>query len=398
MQNRKKVAIIGSGPSALMLAAHLDETKFEVHLFEKNAAPARKFLVAGDGGFNLTHSEDLETFISRYTPSHFLAPALRAFSNDELRAFLLQIGIPSFVGTSKRVYPEKGIKPIDVLNAFLNLLKTKNVSLHFKYEWLGENTNALVFKCGNETHFLAFDLIVFALGGASWPVTGTDGSWAPFFAEKEIQTKPFLPSNCTMLVDWPKNIIPDFAGQALKNISVTCAGVSKKGECVITESGIEGGAVYFHSASIRNLLQTSQARIVVDFRPDEAETQIKSKLFSSTEKNPSAILRKTIRLSDLQLALIKSAMTKEEFADKTKLAALIKKFPLIITGTGSLENAISSVGGIALEEIDSSYELKKWPNHFAIGEMLDWDAPTGGYLLQACFSMGFDLAKKLNAS
>lgn len=396
---KKKIVIVGSGPSALMLAALLDESRFEVHIFEKNAAPARKFLVAGDGGFNLTHSEDIRTMLTRYTPKGYLDEALLAFPNTALMDFLASIGVPVFTGTSKRVFPEKGIKPVDVLNAFLSLLKKKNVSIHLRQEWEGRENGALLFRQGENLLRVNYDYAVFALGGASWPVTGSTGSWTEYFIREGIKLNPFMPSNCLMLVRWPEAIREKFAGAALKNIAVACKDVEKKGELVLTAEGLEGGAVYFHSPSIREQLQQKgSAEIFLDFRPGESAGNLFAKLQQSREPNMTSALRKTIRLSPLQIVLLKTSLSKEDFSDKMKVATRIRQVPVQITGTGPIEDAISTAGGIATEETDAFFQLKKMPGHFVLGEMIDWDAPTGGYLLQACFSMGAWLARNLNMS
>jgi len=381
---KTKVAIIGSGPASLMLAARLDETKFEVSIYEKNKAPGRKFLVAGDGGLNLTHSEPLEEFIKRYTPTSFIEPILRTFSNTDFRTWLNSIGIPTFIGTSKRVFPEKGIKPIEVLNKITKVLNDKNVKLITNYNWQGEAMDA--------------DITVFVLGGSSWNVTGSDGSWTNYFQNKGIDIVPFQASNCAFKINWPKNFTAMAAGQPLKNIALTALDVTKKGEVVITEFGIEGGGIYALSQQIRQqLAESNQAICYIDLKPTisiEALTQtLKDKPSNSSM---SKYLASAIHLSKSQLALLKNQTTQEDFFNHEVLAKKIKALPLQIISLGPIDEAISTTGGIALNEIDNNFQLKKWPMHYAIGEMLDWDAPTGGYLLQACFSMGYKLAEHLN--
>jgi uncharacterized flavoprotein (TIGR03862 family) len=383
---KTKVAIIGSGPAALMLAANLDETKFEVTIYEKNSAPARKFLVAGSGGFNLTHSEPLEQFIKRYPPGTFIKPILHAFSNTDLQAWLNSIGIPTFTGTSKRIFPKKGIKPIEVLNAILKVLKDKNVKLITGYTWQGESMDA--------------NITVYALGGASWKITGSDGSWTNYFQNKGIEIIPFQASNCTFQINWPKNLISLAAGLPLKNISLKALNIRKEGEAVITEFGMEGSAIYALSPQIRQQLnENKKALCYIDLKPSLSH----SALIELLEKKPASTtmtkyLDSTLNLSKSQLALLKNLTVKEDFLNPETLAAKIKELPLEITGMGPIDEAISTVGGISLNEIDENFQLKKLPNTYAIGEMLDWDAPTGGYLLQACFSMGHKLAEHLNKS
>ncbi len=369
-----------------MLASHLDEKKFEVTIYEKNKAPARKFLVAGDGGFNLTHSEPLEQFVKRYTPSVFMEQLLRAFSNTDLQAWLNSIGIPTFTGTSKRIFPKKGIKPIEVLNAILKVLKDKNVKLQTEHEWKGEETDA--------------DITVFALGGSSWKITGSDGSWTTFFKEKGIKIIPFQPSNCAFQIQWPKNLISLAAGLPLKNIALKTLNIRKEGEVVLTEFGMEGSAIYALSPQIRQQLNDRQKAIIyIGLKPSLSQ----NKVIEVLKKKPgnttmTAYLDGTLNLSKAQIALLKNMTAKEDFINPEILANKIKELPLEIIGMGPIDEAISTVGGIALNEIDTHFQLKNWPNHYAIGEMLDWDAPTGGYLLQGSFSMGYSLAAYLNKS
>lgn len=379
-----------------MLAAQLDERLFDVSVFEKNAAPGRKFLVAGDGGFNLTHSEDMAAFVQRYTPPDFLEKALHEFSPADLRAFLAAAGIPTFTGTSGRIFPEKGIKPIDVLNAFLELLRKKHVRFFLRHEWRGWENDALVFFSAEQKLSVRPDYTVFALGGASWSVTGSDGKWTSLFAEKGIRIVPFEASNCAMRVQWPEAFLAEAEGAPLKNIVVHCGEKEKRGELVITRNGLEGGAVYFHSPCIRQqLAEKATAIVLIDFRPDLPEEEIKMRLAAADGKTRNAQL-KNLGLGKAQLALLRHFSPKAVFLDDAKMAALIKSFPLTITGLAPLNEAISSAGGIARDETGPGFSLVKLPGTFAIGEMLDWDAPTGGYLLQACFSMGALLAHSLN--
>jgi uncharacterized flavoprotein (TIGR03862 family) len=396
---KKTVAIIGSGPAALMLAATLNEKNFDVTIYEKNFAPARKFLVAGDGGFNLTHSEDIEQFITRYTPSSFLEKSLRAFTNIDLVNWLKQIGIETYVGSSKRVFPVQGIKPIDVLNAILNELKNRNVHLKTKHEWIGWNEkNELIINHNNENNYVTADFVIFALGGASWAKTGSDGSWLNLFEKKGIETIPLEASNCAYQIKWDEKFLKQAEGKSIKNISFTCNDVERKGEVVITKFGIEGGAVYGLSPQIRNELKENKiAAIFIDLKPTFSLEVIKSKFANKESKTLTTILKEDLNLSAAQAALLKSSLTKEEFLNVEILANKIKKLPLLITAMAPIDEAISTVGGISLKEVDDSFQLKKLTNHYTIGEMLNWDAPTGGYLLQACFSMGASLAKQLNS-
>jgi uncharacterized flavoprotein (TIGR03862 family) len=392
---KQKVAIVGGGPSALMLAATLDFSQFEVGIYEQNKTLGRKFLVAGDGGFNLTHGSDLELMKQQYHPNGFLDKTLETFSNQDLRTWLHSLGIETFVGSSKRVYPIKGIKPIQVLNTILQKLEQKKVKINTQMQWTGwTENNDLLF---NETEVIKADLIVFALGGASWSVTGSKGTWLPYFNEKGIATVPFQASNCAFQVAWQSAFIDKYNGFPLKNISLTLGNHSVKGELVVTNFGLEGNAIYALSREIQNELKAnSSSTVFLDLKPMFELEQMIEKLKQVKSKNTSDALKIGLNFSPMQIQLIKQSISKEDYVEIDKLAERIKRLPLKILASAPIDEAISTIGGIAIEEIDESFQLKIMPNHYMIGEMLDWDAPTGGYLLQACMSMGVTLGKRLN--
>lgn len=392
---KKSIAIIGGGPAALLLAAFLDEKKYTITIYEKNATLGRKFLVAGKGGFNLTHSEPIDDFIERYTPPSFLKEALIGFSNQDLRDWLNSIGIPTFIGTSKRVYPEKGIKPIEVLNTILNVLDKKGVVINFNYTWRGwSDTNEHIFNTGTS---VKVDYTIFALGGGSWKVTGSDGSWLKPFEQKGIEAIPFQASNCGYKINWPTQFITRHEGNPLKNIAISCANQQQKGEVVVTKFGLEGNVIYALSPKIRITLNSKQkASITLDLKPALTVDRVFEKLKSSPLKNTTDTLKVHLKLSPVQIGLLKSITSKEDFINLESLSHNIKNLELEVVGTSPIDKAISSVGGISLNAINEQFELNKLPNQFCIGEMLDYDAPTGGYLLQSCFSMGVYLAKCLN--
>jgi hypothetical protein len=337
----------------------------------------------------------MQDFVERYTPDDFLNTALLNFTNLDLRDYLLSIGIPTFVGSSNRIYPEKGIKPIEVLQAILKVLDTNNVNIKFQEKWIGwDETGALQFDSGLK---LQSDFTVFCMGGASWAKTGSDGTWLSLFANKGIITKPFEVSNCAFGIDWAEVFVQKCEGKPLKNISISCGSKTQKGEAVITSFGLEGNAIYGLSPEIRKQLQVNGiAEVFVDLKPSLSTELVLNKLKNSTAKNTSKKLKIDLKLSSAQLELLKNYSSKEVFMDLVLLAKNIKKLNLTIYATAPLEEGISSVGGIELSEVTDFFELKKSPSHYCIGEMLDWDAPTGGYLLQACFSMGVFVASQLN--
>lgn len=393
---KKRVSIIGGGAAAIILAAFLNKEKFDVTIFEKNNTLGRKLLVAGKGGFNLTHSEQIESLIERYTPTSFLKKVLLNFTNNDLRDWLYSIGIPTYVGSSKRVFPKEGIKPIEVLNAFQRVLRENDVKIEYNKTWTGwDVTDNLVF---NDKEIVISDYTIFALGGGSWKVTGSDGSWLNTFGKKGINTTPFQASNCAYTIVWKSDFILKHAGAPLKNISISCLNKKQKGEVVITQFGLEGNAIYALSPEIRSALNKQQkAIILIDLKPTLSYADIVSKLKKSKSKNTTEILKSELKLSPVQIGLLKTYLSKDEFLDIDTLAQKIKGLALDIVGSAELDKSISTVGGVSLLAIDLNFKLNTLQNNYCIGEMLDWDAPTGGYLLQACFSMGFSLAQHLNA-
>ena len=397
--SKQNIAILGGGPASMMLACSLDTQKYSVTIYEKNAALGRKFLVAGDGGLNITHSEDKHQFVKRYTPSSFIEPFIQYFSNEDFRAWLKSIGIETYVGSSKRVFPIKGIKPIEVLKAIERKLKENLVEVVYNHEWKGWKNEQLIFKTSNnQTSNISADIVVFALGGSSWKVTGSDGSWVNLFKEKGIAINQFYPSNCAYKVNWPEILIPHIEGKALKNCVFTCETLNRKGEAVLTKFGIEGSGIYPLSPEIRKqLIEKNKAIILVDFKPEFSADEIKQRYHHSGKTSIKDFLEKKLNLSSQQVALIKACTSKEEYQSIDILIQHIKLFKIEIAHFAPIDDAISTVGGVDLHEVNSNLELKKLPNHYCIGEMLDWDAPTGGYLLQACFSMGKFLADKINS-
>ncbi len=397
MVNKKHITIIGGGPASLMLAYSLNKSKYNISIYEKNSALGRKFLVAGKGGFNVTHSEELDSFINRYHPKEFIAPFLKQFTNTDFRNWLTSIGIETYIGTSKRVFPKKGIKPIEVLQSIEKQLVQNQVNIHYNHTWKGWHLDELAFEHKQTTVNVKSDITVFALGGGSWKVTGSDGTWLPYFTEKQITALPFVPSNCAYKINWDASLLELLEGQALKNCEFTCGTISKKGEAVLTQFGIEGSGIYALSRPIREqLLSEKKATITIDFKPDLSELEIKNRLQDHTRLSIKDSLEKKLNITNTQIQLLKHATTKAQYHSPDYLSRLIKSYPLLLTDFAPIDEAISTVGGIVLTEVNEHLELNKLPHHYCIGEMLDWDAPTGGYLLQACFSMGYNLAKHLN--
>jgi uncharacterized flavoprotein (TIGR03862 family) len=393
---KKSVSIIGGGPAAFLLAAFLDPQKFNVCIYEKNKTLGRKFLVAGKGGFNLTHSEPIAQLIERYTPSHFIQEALLDFDNHDFQKWIDGMGIPTYIGSSKRVYPESGIKPIAVLNAILDVLHKRGVTINYQHTWTGWSTNQdLVF---NAETTIKSEHTIFALGGGSWKVTGSDGTWLGMFKKQGVDVVPFKASNCAYRVNWNNDFMDKYEGNPLKNIAISCGDKTQKGEVVITRFGLEGNAIYAISPQIREELDKNKmATVFLDLKPTLSYNSILEKIKKSNLKKTSEKLQKELKLNPAQIGLLKTFLSKESYLNTEVLAQNIKKLPIEITGSALLDEAISTTGGIKLSSLDENFQLKIMNNHYCIGEMLDLDAPTGGYLLQSCFSMGVYLARHLNS-
>ena len=391
---KKTIAIIGGGPAAIAAASFINPDQFDISIYERNKAVGRKFLVAGKGGFNLTHSEDIEAMIKRYSNYSPLASALRAFTNEDLRSWLKGIGVPTFVGSSKRVYPKEGIKPIEVLTRLMEVLEENNVQIHYQKYWTGWDIEGnLTFESG-ET--ISPDYTLFSLGGGSWKVTGSDGCWLDNFTEKGIETAPFLPANCAYEVNWSEDFLQKAEGEPLKNIALQCQDKRCKGELVITEFGLEGNAIYALSSEIQSQLSAKgSTTIFLDLKPTLSLGALTRKLNQSNKKTTEA-LKRNLKLGKAQIHLLKAYLSKEEFLDVSILAQRIKQLPIEIKSAAPIDEAISTTGGILSHALTENFELKQLPRTFCIGEMIDWNAPTGGYLLQACFSTGVYVSNFLN--
>ncbi|MFC5269889.1 NAD(P)/FAD-dependent oxidoreductase [Adhaeribacter terreus] len=397
----KTIAIMGGGAAGLM-AADILSPHCEVRIYEKGKALGRKFLVAGNGGFNLTNSAEGEALYSKYTAQEFLQPALKAFNSEASRNWLAGLGIPTFVGSSGRVFPEKGIKPIEVLQKIKDRLKAQGVQFHFQHEFIRFNfENKPVIKFKEKEITVEADHYIFALGGASWPVTGSSGNWLEVFRLLGVKTIPFQSSNCGVNVNWPVDFKEKFAGEPLKNLQVSVGDFSLKGEALITEYGLEGNAIYPVVPKIREALNAGkEAFLTLDFKPQNTVGQLLQKV-QGKQIQPKNY-EQLFNLSKAQLALIKLFTAKEDYLDPEKFIQKMKNLEVPVSSLRPIEEAISTVGGIALEEVNHDFTLKKFPHIAVVGEMLDWDAPTGGFLLQGCFSTAYFAAqailKKLNFS
>ena len=374
MSDPFSVAIIGAGPAGLMAAEILATAGARVAVYDRMPSPARKFLMAGRGGLNLTHSEPFERFVSRYGKrAQSLRPALEAFAPGALRAWADGLAADTFVGTSGRVFP-RAMKASPLLRAWLKRLEGLGVAVHLRQDWRGWNGEDLLF---NDDIRVRADATILALGGASWPRLGGDGGWAGLLAARGVEMAPFQPANVGFGIDWTAMFIEKFAGQPLKNIALNFAGREVKGEVMLTRYGIEGGAVYALSGALRDAIaRDGYTDLSIDLRPDLNAGQVISKLGRASPKDSlSNRLRKSLNLTPAAIGLV----------HETK-AADMKAVPLRLTAAQGLDRAISSAGGVRFDAVTPEFELKAIPGVYTVGEMLDWEAPTGGYLLQACFS------------
>ena len=388
----KKIAIIGGGSASFVAAEQLSK-HFEVSIYEKGKSIGKKFLVAGKGGFNLAHNFEGAELVSYYSPKEFMANPILDFDVTHLRNWYLKLGINTFVGSSNRVFPEKGTSPAKVLNTIKSKLLEQDVKIYLSHEFIGfSDSHTPLIRNGNTEKELNADYYIFTLGGGSWKVTGANSDWLSHFNEIGISTTPFEPSNCGLNINWPSQIVNHHTGKPLKNISITNQGYTVKGEALISSYGLEGNAVYPISSSVREELKKDQNPIVyVDLKPNNTSEQLLSKLGSSSSKNYA----KTLNLDKVKMAILKSYCSKEEYLDPNLFIGRVKKLPIPIMSLRPVEEAISTVGGISIDALNHNFSLKNHPNIFCVGEMVNWDAPTGGFLLQGCFSMSHFVAQEI---
>jgi uncharacterized flavoprotein (TIGR03862 family) len=383
-----------------MAAELLAQGGARVTVYDRMPSAGRKFLIAGRGGLNLTHSEDLQTFLTRYgAAAPRLRTAIEAFPPAAVRAWSEGLGQETFVGSSGRVFP-KSLKASPLLRAWLRRLVAAGVGFKFRHRWTGWGEGGgLVFDTPAGRTSIDAHAAVLALGGASWPRLGSDGGWTDALASAGVAVAPLRPSNCGFLVNWSDVFRDRFEGQPLKRIALSFGSQSVRGEAVITRNGIEGGAVYALSALLREAIAIAGEAVPhIALRPDLAASELTERLRAPRGKQSLAtFLRKAVGLSPPAIGLLNeaaaSALLRLAALDAGALADLINAVPVRLTGTAPIERAISTAGGIAFDAIDGNFMLRQRPGTFAAGEMLDWEAPTGGYLLQASFATGAAAAR-----
>lgn len=389
------IVVIGGGPAGLMAAETASASGARVELYDAMASVGRKFLLAGKGGLNLTHSEPYERFLSRYgSHREQIAPLLESFRPDRLRAWALGLGIQTFVGSSGRVFPTD-LKATPLLRAWLRRLRQVGVQFHMRHRWSGwDNQGALSFATPKGIHAIQAGAVVLALGGGSWPNLGSDGSWVPLLTERGVRIAPLQPANCGFDVGWSEHFRAKFSGTPVKSVAAVVGNDADAtrypGEFVITETGVEGGVIYMASAALRNeILTEGVATLRLDLTPDRDIRRLTQDLSQPRGKRTMAShLERRAGIEGVKAGLLREVVSKEDFADSARLAASIKSLPLRLVAPRPLDEAISSAGGVSFEALTRQLMVRSLPGVFCAGEMLDWEAPTGGYLLTACLATG----------
>lgn len=397
----RRVAIIGGGPAGLMAADVLAARQAEflpaavdgldVAIYDAMPSVGRKFLMAGKGGMNITHSEALSDFKARYGASAaYLSPWLDAFGPTQLRAWIHDLGIDTFVGTSGRVFPTE-MKAAPLLRAWLHRLRAHGVHFHVRHRWLGwTESGALRFSTPAGTSEVTADVVILALGGGSWAKLGSDGAWLPLLAERGVSIAPLKPANCGFDVAWSPHFSSRFAGQPVKSVVASCGQHRQPGEFNITASGIEGGLIYAFSAALRDALASEgKATLSLDLAPGRSLERLIAELGQPQGRDTLANhLRRRVGIEGVKAGLLRELSPPEALTAPASLAAAIKALPLPLTATRPMDEAISTAGGVVFSGLDAGLMLRALPGVFVAGEMVDWEAPTGGYLLTACFATG----------
>ena len=381
-----QIIIIGAGPAGLMAAQILAEKGCKVQIFEQNKAAARKFLVAGHGGFNLTHSEELETFIQKYDAPE-IRNIVKSFDNKSVVNWLSDLSITTYTGSSGKIFPTKNFKPIQVLKAWLDRLEQLGVTIHYDHTFIDFTADAVTLRNREKEITVQYSKLILAMGGGSWKKTGSDAQWVDILRSKNITITPLASANSGYNTD---SRFHQLQGQYLKNIKISFDGNDKIGEVVFTKYGIEGSPVYYLNRFTRP--HQFPLTLEIDLKPRLTEAEISEQLSKADKISP--ILKRQLKLSTTAINLLKT-LDKENYTNNKKLPGMIKRFSIEVLSLRPIDEVISSAGGVAFSALNSKLELKDYPNVFCAGEMIDWEAPTGGYLLQACFSTGFWVANEI---
>jgi uncharacterized flavoprotein (TIGR03862 family) len=392
----KSVAVIGGGPAGVLAAVVISARGVKVDVYDSMPSVGRKFLMAGKSGLNITHSEAFEQFVSRYGKRHAqIEPLLKKFGPDELRQWVHGLGIETFVGTSGRVFPV-GMKASPLLREWLKRLTDSGVTFHLRHKWSGWNAEqSLTFETLEGEKEVARDATVLALGGGSWSRLGSDGMWVPWLEQAGVRVEALKPSNCGFDVGWSPHFRERFNGHPIKSVVLSFGSFHQQGEFIVTKEGVEGGLIYTASAMIRDeILARGKALISLDMAPDRSLEWLAEKLSKPRgSRTIASHLEKTVGIKGVKAGLLHEFLPKEIFADVERLAFFIKNLPIPLIAPRPLDEAISTAGGVLFESMDENLMIRSMPGVFCAGEMLDWEAPTGGYLLTACFASGYVAGK-----
>ena len=392
----RSVAVIGGGPAGLMAAEMLSLHGVQVDLYDAMPSVGRKFLLAGKGGLNLTHSETSELFLSRYGARRAqVEPWLTAFGPEALRLWVHGLGVETFVGTSGRVYPTE-MKAAPLLRAWLQRLRKAGVRFHMRHRWQGwDEQGELRFATPDGDRLAHSDAVVLALGGGSWARLGSDGAWVPLLAQRGVPVAALRPANCGFDVGWSEHFRTRFAGHPLKSVIATFtdhagASVRKQGEFMVTATGVEGSLIYALSAGLRDEIENAGAAVLyLDLLPGRELPFVIAELARPRgSRSMASHLQSRLGVKGVKAGLLRECAAAQDYADPARLGALIKALPLRLIAPRPLDEAISSAGGVKFEALDQGLMIRSLPGVFCAGEMLDWEAPTGGYLLTACFASG----------
>lgn len=391
------VVIVGAGPAGLMAADVLSRHSMAVDVYDAMPSAGRKFLLAGRGGLNITHTEPHDRFVARYDDrAARVAPWLDAFGPQDVREWVHALGIETFAGTSGRVFP-KEMKAAPLLRSWLHALRQRGVRFHMRHRWLGWDVDAaLRFSTPEGEKTVAASATLLALGGASWRRLGSDGAWVPVLAGKGVSVAPLEPANCGFIANWSDHFAERFAGQPLKSVALAVdlldgSSQYRRGECMVTADGLEGGLVYAYAGTLRDeISRCGHAMLYLDLLPDRDAGFVHAEVTRSRgARSMSSHLRSRLGLHGVKAGLLRECLSAEAFSQPAMLAGAIKRLPVRLVSTRPIDEAISTAGGVRFDSMDERLMLTAMPGVFCAGEMLDWEAPTGGYLLTACLASGY---------
>ncbi len=392
---QKTVIIIGAGPAGLMAAEGIRAAGHQVHVYDAKPSACRKFLLAGVGGMNITHSEAYPEFIQRYyDKADWLDAAVSQFDGNALREWIHGLDIETFVGSSGRVFP-KDMKAAPLLRNWLKRLRESGVEFHMRHKMVGLEGKQATFDHLGETRVVKADAVVLALGGASWPKLGADGAWVPVLQEQGVDVAELQSANCGFYSEWSEHLQTKFSGEPLKGVAFSFTQndgqvVTKKGECIVTQDGMEGSLIYAFSKYLRDGINADgSASLTIDLLPLKSEDELIKKLGNTKPKESfSKYLKRTLGISGVKTALLHEVFDKQQLQTPEGLATCLKNVPVSFYKTKPIEEVISSAGGVCESGVNEQLMIRNLPGVFCAGEMLDWEAPTGGYLLTACFATG----------